>query len=558
MRNLMLLLRVQLYALANSLSPARRSGKTGRGGRVIGGALTVVACIVLVAIVEFYLAMIGFAMAFAGLLDIIPVLAVTMGALAGVVFTFMKANGTLFGFADYDLVMSLPVSRRCVVASRLTALFVSATVLALLCMAPLYVMYFVMGGVSVPALIAAVLSIVLAPVIPTSLAVFFSFALTALSARFRHANLVYIVFALIGITGIVVASYAISFNIGSGGAQQTVSSMSAGLMQVRDAVSSTYPPAVWAAQAVNDGNMLALALFVGASLAVGGACLEILQRSYLAINGLLAGRARSVRLDASRLARGNRASSPLRALIVKEFRTQIGMPSYAINCLFGYVLMLLIAVALTVADGREQIAAALLSELGGVDVRAGKDAIDQVFLLLPWIFAFCGIASPAAAVALSLEGKQAWIVATLPVSLRTVLAAKLTANALPFGSLLLACAAMLLVGGQVSALEALEVVVCGFGLFYLVVNLGIAIDARRPNFAWTSVQEVVKRSAPILTSVLVGMFLVFALAGLTMFGTSIWGTSGSHALILASGVAGAVGGQLLFSWTCRRVPKLEL
>lgn len=558
MRNLMLLLRVQLYALANSLSPARRSGKAGRGGRAIGGALTVIACIVLVAIVEFYLAMIGFAMAFAGLLDIIPVLAVTMGALAGVLFTFMKANGTLFGFADYDLVMSLPVSRRCVVASRLTALFVSATVLALLCMAPLYVMYFVMGGVSVPALIAAVLSIALAPVIPTSLAVFFSFALTALSTRFRHANLVYIVFALIGITGIVVASYAVSFNIGSAGAQQAVSSMSAGLMQIRAAVSSTYPPAVWAAQAVNDGNMLALALFAGASLAVGGACLEILQRSYLAINGLLAGRARSVRLDAGRLARDSRASSPRRALIVKELRTQIGIPSYAINCLFGYVLMLLIAVALTVADGREQIAAALLSELGGTDVRAGKDAIDQMFLLLPWLFAFCGIASPAAAAALSLEGKQAWIVATLPVSLRTVLAAKLTANALPFGSLLLACAAMLLVGGQVSALEALEVVVCGFGLFYLVVNLGIAIDARRPNFAWASVQEVVKRSAPILTSVLVGMFLVFALAGLTMFGTSIWGTDGSHALILASGVVGALGGQLLFSWTCRRVPKLEL
>lgn len=558
MRNLMVLLRVQLYALANSLSPARRRGGNGRGGRTIRGVLVVAACVILVAIAEFYLGMIGFAMAVTGLLDIIPVLAVTMGALAGVVFTFMKANGTLFGFADYDLVMSLPVSRRCVVASRLTALFLSATVFALLCMVPLYVVYFAMGGMSASALVAAALSIILAPVIPTSLAVFFSFALTALSTRFRHANLAYIVFALVGLTAIVVASYALSFSIGSGSAQQTVSSMSAGLMQVRDAVSSVYPPAVWAAQAVNDGNMLALALFAGTSVAVGGICLEILQRSYLAINGLLAGRARNVRLDASKLARGSRASSPLRALVIKELRTQIGIPSYAINCLFGYVLMLLIALALTVADGREQIAAALLSELNGADVRAGKDAIDQLFLLLPWIFAFCGIATPAAAVALSLEGKQAWIVATLPVSLRTVLTAKLAANALPFGSLLLICAAMLLVGRQVSALEALEVAVCGFGMFYLAVNLGIAIDARRPNFAWTSVQEVVKRSAPIFASVLVGMFLVFALAGLTMFGTSIWGTNGSHALILVSGVAGTLIGQALFSWTCRRVPKLEL
>lgn len=559
MRNLILLLQIQLRALSNSLLLTRKANKGGKVKRAAGGALFAIACVGLVAMTEFYLGMFAFGIAVMGLLDALPLLAVTMGALAGTAFAFMKARGTLFGFADYDLVMSLPVSRRCVVASRLAALFASATVFALLCMAPLYVVYFLIGGVHVPALIAAVASVILAPMIPTSIAVFASFALTALATRFRHANLVYIVFALVGLTAIVVGCYTISFGLSaSENTQAAISGMGSGLAQAQTAISTVYPPATWAARAVHHTDALAFLAFAGTSIAAGAVCLEILQRNYLAINGLLAGRTRRMRLDAAQLAQGSRASSPFKALVIKELRTQIGIPSYAINCLFGYVLMFVLTVALIVGDGRGQLSALALSELGEFGPHVVAAAVDQLFLLLPWIFAFCCVAAPTAAVALSLEGKHAWIVATLPVSLRTVLGAKLAANAIPLGGLLVISAAALLVSGQINALLALEIVVCSFGLFYFFSNLGMAIDARRPNFAWTSVQEVVKRSAPVLISVIAGMLLMFGLGWLTMYVLDIWGPTGSHAVILISGTLGLLLGQLLFNWTCKRVPKLEL
>mgnify|MGYP006923435357 CR=1 FL=1 len=43
-----------------------------------------------------------------GLAEAVPLVAVLVGAIAGAVAAFLKTNGVLFGFKDYDLVMSLP------------------------------------------------------------------------------------------------------------------------------------------------------------------------------------------------------------------------------------------------------------------------------------------------------------------------------------------------------------------------------------------------------------------------------------------------------------------
>ena len=44
-----------------------------------------------------------------GLPEAVLLVAVLVGAVAGAVAAFLKTNGVLFGFKDYDLVMSLPV-----------------------------------------------------------------------------------------------------------------------------------------------------------------------------------------------------------------------------------------------------------------------------------------------------------------------------------------------------------------------------------------------------------------------------------------------------------------
>ena len=98
----------------------------------------------------------------------------------------------------------------------------------------------------------------------------------------------------------------------------------------------------------------------------------------------------------------------------KEYRALLGIPAYAFNCLFGYLLMIIIAVALSVVGLRGIITSGAID---GVDISPALfDAIAaQIMNLLPWPFLFCCIAAPSAACSLSMEGSGAWIMATAPV-----------------------------------------------------------------------------------------------------------------------------------------------
>lgn len=540
MRSFLILMRMQLHALACSLMPHKRRFST---------ALTVLAGIALVGLAALYLVLLGITLISFGLEAAIPAFAVALSALAGVIFTFLKANGTLFGLADFDLVMSLPVPRRTVVASRVTALYASATLIGAIASVPLWAVYLVFTSFSPWTVVCAMLSVLLAPAIPTALATFLAFGVSALASRFRHANLVYIVISLIAFTAIMVVVYGYSFSAseGEGDAEQ----LAGGLAAISGLLNLGWPPASWMGSAVVEGSVLGLGAFTAASIAVPALALEIMQRNYLAINAALTARVRARALTTGELrARTERAGTPFKALVLKEYRTLLGIPSYAFNCLFGYLFMLVIAVALSVIGLKEIL---LSGAVDGVEIGAAEyDAIAGFAVnLLPWFFVFCAIMCPSAACSISIEGKSSWICATAPLPLRTILGAKLASNAVPVAATIAVSALVLFASGQVDALGAACVLVTGFGGFFLMVNIGLSSDVRKPNFSWTTPNDVVKRGFPIMIVVLGGMVLAFGGGALSFVISLNLGVVAGIAWNLGVGIVGAVAGWLIFRHTCR-------
>ena len=541
MRTFLILMRVQMHALVRSLTP---------GSRRIGMALTVLLGVLLVAFAALYLAVLGLTLVGFGLGSALPAFAVALSALAGVVFTFLKANGTLFGLTDFDLVMSLPVPRRTVVAARVTALYTSAMFMGAVASVPLWAVYFACVACSPWAVACAVLSVLLAPAVPTAIATFLAFGVNALASRFRHANLVYIVISLIAFTALVVVLYGFSFTAGADG-DAAMEQLAGGLAAMSSLLSLGWPPAAWMGDAVANGSVAALAAFIGVSLAVPALALEIMQRNYLRINAALTAHARSRALTAGELRhRSGRTASPFKAIVLKEFRTLLGIPSYAFNCLFGYLFMLVIAVALSVVGLEGILGSGVIDgvELSAAEYRAISGIVANA---LPWAFVFCGIMCPSAACSVSIEGKDAWVLAAAPLPVRTILGAKLASNALPVAAALAVSALVLLLSGQVDALGAVEVLVTGFGAFFLMVNIGLSSDARKPNFSWMSPNEVVKRGFPIMIVVLGGMVLAFG-GGAVSFVLSLnLGVAAGVLWNLGIGTLGMLGGWLVFRFTCR-------
>lgn len=541
MRTFLILMRVQMHALVRSLTP---------GSRRIGMALTVLLGVLLVGFAALYLAVLGLTLVGFGLGSALPAFAVALSALAGVVFTFLKANGTLFGLTDFDLVMSLPVPLRTVVAARVTALYTSAMFMGAVASVPLWAVYLACVACSPWAVACAVLSALLAPAVPTAIATFLAFGVNALASRFRHANLVYIVISLIAFTALVVVLYGFSFTAGADG-DAAMEQLAGGLAAMSGLLSLGWPPAAWMGDAVSNGSVAALAAFIGISLAVPALALEIMQRNYLRINAALTAHARGRTLTAGELRhRSGRTASPFKAIVLKEFRTLLGIPSYAFNCLFGYLFMLVIAVALSVVGLEGMLGSGVIDgvELSAAEYRATSGIVANA---LPWAFVFCGIMCPSAACSVSIEGRNAWVLAAAPLPARTILGAKLASNALPVAATLAVSALVLLVSGQVDALGVVEVLVTGFGAFFLMVNIGLSSDARKPNFSWMSPNEVVKRGFPIMIVVLGGMVLAFG-GGAVSFVLSLnLGVAAGVLWNLGIGTLGMLGGWLVFRFTCR-------
>ncbi len=544
LRDFLILSRVQLRALAYSLAPRKRGGGSdhGRTLRLMGVGVGL-ALLALLAVI--YMAFVGFALAMLGMARMIPVAAVAMGSLAGVFFAFAKAGGMLFGLADFDHLMALPVSRRVVVASRLSAAYATAIGLAALFMVPLYAAYFSTQGAAAWPVVCAVLSVVLAPLAPVSVAVALAFCVQAAAARFRHANLAFVVFGLVGFTAIMAGSIAVSVITRTADSSVVAHAALDFAMAAESSVAGAYPPAVWAADAVCRGSVPGMAAFTALSLAVPALTLELVQRNYLTLNGVLASRGRRKALSRDHLGRATgRTASPFAALVVKELRTLMGVPSYAINCVFGYLFMLLVAVGVSVLGLRGVLTSGTIDGVQ-LDQAVVEALIGQITLLIPWVFAFCAVMSPSAACAVSLEGRSAWIMSTAPVSARTVLGAKLASNAGPQAVALAVSSVILLVSGQTDAPGALEIFLVGLGVFCAVIALAMACDVRRPNYAWSSPNEVVKRGLPMGVAVMGGMILVFIGGAVCWAVSSAAGIAAGHALNLGVAAGGFATGALV-------------
>ena len=241
--------------------------------------------------------------------------------------------------------------------------------------------------------------------------------------------------------------------------------------------------------------MPALALYVGVSTASGVAVVAVLSRFLVPMNSLLC--AGGLRRAGSAPTRAGAPRGPLVALVRKEFRLWLGTPIYLMNTAPGPILALVIAIA-TTAVGPDAIASAM--NIPG----AGRDTVATLMAeVLSWALAFCMAMTSTAASSTSLEGSARWIAQTAPVRPSAIIGAKLALSLLVTGPASVISGTIVAVGVARTPLDAILCVIAPLAM-------GALLDARRPNYDWTSEYEPVKRSASVGICVGVGFLATFA------------------------------------------------
>ncbi|MBQ8264498.1 MAG: hypothetical protein IJY96_06975, partial [Oscillospiraceae bacterium] len=288
-------------------------------------------------------------------------------------------------------------------------------------------------------------------------------------------------------------------------------------------------PIVWLGKAVAEGDIISLVLGLACLIVPFAIVYFVLSKTFIrtATTRRGAAKLRYVKKEA-------KVASPFAALFRRETARLLSSSSYIMNAAMGSIMSIVIAVLILVKGG--ELVSAMTVD--GLEEIAGAVAA----------LALCSMASitTISACSVSLEGKNLWIVKSMPVAAQTVLRSKLALHlAVSTPGILLA---------QISCIIVLRpsgLMVLWMLLLPQIFNLFMAVFGQwanlcHPKLDWQTEAQPVKQGAAIVIAMFggMGMLIVPAIAG-----ALLWNVLGGVDIVAAAAtVIFAVLAVVLYKW----------
>ncbi|MDO4797955.1 MAG: hypothetical protein Q4A01_08045 [Coriobacteriales bacterium] len=467
-----------------------------------------------------------------GIIDAAPVMCALVVSALTFVLTLFKTNGYLFGFREYDMLLALPFETSTVAACKFMCMYIKSLPWCLSISLSMMVGY---GCFAHPAVVVYPVWLVLSlflPIIPMLVASFAGFVIARVSAGSKKAHVVQTVLTFV----FIILCFSLRFIVeGMFENNQVAQTLQMASAATNDAA-NVYLPARWFASAVTRCDWLALLLLVGVSTLLFVVVFRIVGRSYRTINSALQSHAASKRFTMAE----QRQRSVVQAIAHKEYKRLTASTVYMTNGAMGEVLAVLLAIVTLVLG---------FNNIVGIVTRGAP--IDPAIIqpAIPFVVYFCIGMVATTVCSPSLEGKNYWIVQSLPIEKRTLYQGKMLFNlylTVPFMTFSIVC---LCISARVPVLDAVLYVVLGLALCAFSTAWGCVCGIRHMRLDWENEVEVIKQGAAVTIYLLPNMFVTMGLVVLAVF----LGTFVAHWLLaLAFTLVVSVLAALSYRWVVTR------
>ncbi len=462
----------------------------------------IISLIVLFLVLSGYSGGYAYGLCYLGIGRLVPVFAFFICSVISFLLTVAKTPGELFGYRDFDFLMSIPVKTSTVIASRFFNLYLWNSLLSLLVMLPMGTVYAVCEKPGLMFVPIWIVGIFITCFVPTTAAVIIGALVTAVSSKFKRSGIVGGILMVLFTCIIMLIPFSLTggkFTMADGSLNKAY--LTDLLTDAGGTLHRIYPPAKLFADSVVDGNLLAFFELIAISIGWYLLFVWALSRFYKKINTWVSTYHTASHFELRSLNQGNAMS----ALYKKEIRRWIGSSVYFTNTIMGVVLAVLSSGALMVV-GANKIAE-ILKAPAFVDIAI----IIGAYVTSAWISMACTTAS-----SISLEGKNVWMLQSMPVSIRTIFDSKLLVNltlTIPASVLTSTLLVVALKPGVMGALVDFLIPIA-FSVFAAV--FGLWINLKMPNYNWESDTQVVKQSLSSLIGIMLGMLLAAVFAFLAV------------------------------------------
>ncbi|MBR0481281.1 MAG: hypothetical protein IJJ48_02280 [Firmicutes bacterium] len=490
------LLKKQFRELALTYSTGRRGGSGAGSRKALSGKWVIL--VWLLCLVSFGMAFFASAEMFAGVifplkLDWIYFAYLGMASIAlGIFGSIFGVVSGIYKARDNELLLSMPIPPRLIVLARMISLWVIAFVCVLAGIIPaacVYANYHETGALNIVSWILAAFTLSFAAFAFSCLV---GWIVAIISKRLQNKSIITVLLALV----FIAAYYVFYANV-----NQFLVRLATEAETIGDNIRRmVYPLYAYGRGAA--GEILYALLALAMSLVLMGIIYLFISRSFTSVatsNKGIKKKAYSGKVGAE--------SSIQRALLRKEFKRYLSSANYMLNSSMGTFLMPIAAIALVIkADAVRE----LLTSLG-----LPMEIFTRFLVLgLGYAVMFISTMNCLTAPSISLEGKNYWVIRSLPVDVKKLAKAKLYLHFILTGVPMILIIAAVVYAFRLDILSTLLISLMPVSYMMLQAYGGLAANIRFPRMDWVNEMVAVKQGASVAITVLGGMVLVMGLGAL--------------------------------------------
>ncbi|MFA9378515.1 MAG: hypothetical protein ACERKZ_17475 [Lachnotalea sp.] len=447
-----------------------------------------ISMVVIIIMLAGYSFALGFSLGRMGIGQVIPSYGITIVSVITLFFTVFKSNGIIFGFKDYEMLVSLPIKTSTIITSRFLYMYVMNTLFAAVVMIPLGIAYYIFESPTGLFVVIWLCGILLSTMIPTTLAAVIGAIIVYVSSHFKYTNACVTVLSF----GFVIGILGVSVRMGN---VNTTTLDVNQLSKIGELISnqskSLYPISTLFEKAVIQGNVSALLLFILISAGWYFLFQKVLSLRYKAINTAIMTHSATSNYKITKL----KTSSALTALYKKELKRFFSSTVYVLNVGMGAIMALVMTIGIFVLEPARLEELIQISDLNNILIK-----------VISFVFSAVLALSCTTSVSLSLEGKNLWILKSLPVKTKTIVDSKILVNLTITVPIALLFGLLMNIKFQTDIVTRIMFFVTPVIYSLFVAVWGMFLNIKMPNFEWESETALIKQGIASMMGMLGGSF----------------------------------------------------
>lgn len=468
----------------------------------------------LIGIICFYVGGLVYGLSKIGISEIIPAYLVVLTSALIFVFNILKAGNTIFSIKGYDILAAMPVKAGVIAASRFLAMYIENLIISLVVMIPGVVVFGVCENPNISFYFITIVCGLFIPAIPLVISTLLGTLVMAITSRMKNKSIMQSVFMVLFIVVIFVVSY---------GMQGTESELKEDkiletLGEAGKIIGNIYPQAIWFNNAVLNRNIIELLMFVGGSAALILLTVFVVSKNFDKIIRSLQHFAAKHNYKMKKLEK----NSMLKALYIREIKRYFSSSVYVTNTIIGPIMGLIISIAICVM---------------GIDTIEKQIPFNvDISGFVPFALSAVFCIMTTTAVSISMEGKQFWIIKSLPISTKVLLDSKILMNLSLIAPFYILSEIFVIIAVKPDILELVWIVLIPMIIILFTLVFGITVNLKFHSFDWEKEEVVVKQSFSSMVGGFAGFFLSVIAAAIIFLIPLQYQNIGKIAVLLVIGI----------------------